>query len=115
MGSSLDLENLRKRIDEIDTKILEFLNERGKIAIQISKLKKENSFNVYDPAREREIERNIKRANLGPLTADSVLSVFREVISGCRSLQRPIKVAYLGPDGTFSHQAAFREFGSSAR
>ena len=115
MGSSVDLENLRKRIDEIDKKILEFLNERGEIAIQISKLKQENSFNVYDPAREREIERNVKRANLGPLTADSVLYVFREIISGCRSLQRPIKVAYLGPDGTFSHQAAFREFGSSAR
>jgi chorismate mutase / prephenate dehydratase len=115
MGSSLALENLRKRIDEIDKKILEFLNERGKIAIEISKLKQENSCNVYDPAREREIERNIKRANPGPLSTDSVLSVFREIISGCRSLQNPIKVAYLGPDGTFSHQAAFREFGSTAK
>jgi len=115
MGTSVDLENLRQRIDEIDKKILEFLNERGKIAIQISKLKQENSFNVYDPAREREIERNVKRSNSGPLTTDSVLSVFREIISGCRSLQQPIKVAYLGPDGTFSHQAALREFGSSAK
>jgi chorismate mutase / prephenate dehydratase len=114
MGSSEDLENSRKRIDEIDRKILELLNERGKIAIEISKLKQENSFNIYDPAREREIERNIKKANPGPLSTDSVLSIFREIISGCRSLQGPIKVAYLGPEGTFSHQVAFREFGSSA-
>ncbi len=114
MSSSEGLRNLRKRIDEIDKQILELLNKRGEIAIQISELKQENSFNIYDPAREREIERNIKRINLGPLSTNSVLSVFREIISGCRSLQKPIRVAYLGPQGTFSHQAAFREFGSSA-
>jgi chorismate mutase / prephenate dehydratase len=114
MGSSEDLENRRKRIDEIDRKILELLNERGKIAIEISKLKRENSFTIYDPAREIEIERNIKRTNPGPLSADSVLSIFREIISGCRSLQKQIRIAYLGPEGTFSHQVAFREFGSSA-
>jgi chorismate mutase/prephenate dehydratase len=114
MGSSEDLENRRRRIDEIDRKILELLNERGKIAIEISKLKRKNSFSIYDPAREREIERNIKRTNPGPLSTDSVLSIFREIISGCRSLQKQIRVAYLGPEGTFSHQVAFREFGSSA-
>jgi chorismate mutase/prephenate dehydratase len=115
MGSSEDLENLRRKIDEVDRKIVELLNERGKIAIEISKLKKENSFNVYDPAREREIERNIKKINPGPLSMDSVVSIFREIISACRSLQHQIKVAYLGPEGSFSHQAAFHEFGSLAR
>ncbi|HXG30313.1 MAG TPA: prephenate dehydratase [Thermodesulfobacteriota bacterium] len=114
MGSSEGLENLRKRIDEIDKRIIELLNERGRIAIEISRLKQENSFNVYDPAREREIERNIRNTNPGPLSTDSVVSVFREIISGCRSLQHPIRVAYLGPQGSFSHQASFHEFGSSA-
>lgn len=115
MGSSEGLESQRRRIDEIDRKILELLNERGKIAIEISKVKQENSFNVYDPAREMEIERNIKTTNPGPLPNDSVVSIFREIISGCRLLQTPVSLAYLGPEGSFSHQAAYREFGSSAR
>jgi len=114
MGSSEGLENLRKKIDEVDKKIIELLNERGRIAIEISKLKQENSFSVYDPAREREIERNIRNINPGPLSTDSVISVFREIISGCRFLQNQIRVAYLGPEGSFSHQASFHEFGSSA-
>ena len=114
MGSSEDLENLREKIDEIDKKILEFLNERGKIAIEIRELKQENSFNVYDPAREKEIEKKIRKANPGPVPMDSAVSVFREIISACRSLQHPIKVAYLGPEGSFSHQAGFHEFGSSS-
>ncbi len=114
MGSSQSLENLRKKIDEVDKKLLDLLNERGRIAIEIRELKHENSFNIYDPAREREVEKNIKNINPGPLSSDSVVSVFREVISGCRSLQHQIKVAYLGPEGSFSHQAAVHEFGSSA-
>jgi Chorismate mutase len=76
MGSSEDLENQRRRIDEIDRKIVELLNERGKIAIQISKLKQENSFNVYDPAREREIEGNIKKINPGPFPQILLLPYF---------------------------------------
>ena len=115
MGSSEDLEKYRARIDEIDRKLLELLNERGRIAIEISKLKRENSFNVYDPAREREIERNLKTTNPGPLSTDSVVSIFREIISGCRSIQNPTSVVYLGPEGSFSHQAAYHEFGSSTQ
>jgi chorismate mutase/prephenate dehydratase len=113
MGSSEALENLRKRIDEIDRKLLELLSERGRVAIEISKLKKENSFSVYDPAREREIEKNVTKINRGPLSKESIISIFREIISGCRSIQNRLKVAYLGPEGSFSHQAAFHEFGAS--
>lgn len=115
MGSSEDLEKQRARIDEIDRKILELLNERGRIAVEISKLKRENSFNVYDPAREREIEKNIKNENPGPLSTDSVISIFREIISGCRSIQNPTSIVYLGPEGSFSHQASYHEFGGSAQ
>jgi chorismate mutase / prephenate dehydratase len=113
MGSAEDLEVLRKKIDKVDDKILELLNDRGRFALEISKFKKKNSSSVYDPVREREIERQIKRRNAGPLSDESVVNVFREIISSCRSLQEPIKVSYLGPVGSYSHQAAFHEFGGS--
>jgi chorismate mutase/prephenate dehydratase len=113
MVSVEDLEILRKEIDKIDDKILELLNERGRLALAISRLKKKNSSSVYDPVREREIERKIGKRNAGPLSDVSVISVFREIISSCRALQESIKVSYLGPEGSYSHQAAFHEFGSS--
>ncbi|MEQ9620017.1 MAG: prephenate dehydratase [Deltaproteobacteria bacterium] len=114
MGSSDNLEKLRKKIDTLDREILELLNERAKVALGIRELKKENLVGVYDPAREREIERKLTDINTGPLSHDSVVSVYREIISACRALQHPLKIAYLGPEGSFSHQAAFHEFGGSS-
>lgn len=113
MASAEDLENLRKKIDKVDDKILELLNQRGRLALEVSRFKKKNSSSVYDPVREREIERQIIKSNSGPLSDISVISVFREIISSCRALQESIKVSYLGPEGSYSHQAAFHEFGSS--
>ena len=114
MGSSENLEKLRKKIDELDREVLGLLNRRGEIVLKIRELKSENNVGVYDPVRESQIEKKIKELNAGPLSDDSVLKVFREIISGCRSLQQTLKVAYLGPEGSFSHQAAFHEFGGSA-
>jgi len=114
MGEKETLEGLRKQIDEIDAEILELLNRRGKIALEVSQLKKLNSFEVYDPAREREIEDKIRKTNPGPMPTVAVLAVFREIISGSRSLQQPMRVAFLGPEGSFSHQAAFNELGTSS-
>jgi len=75
MGSSEELETLRKKIDEVDNKILELLNDRARFAIDISRLKKENSYDIYDPVREREIEKNIKSRNGGPLSNKSVVAI----------------------------------------
>ena len=115
MKSKKNLNNLRKRIDSIDEKILELINRRGKVALEISDLKKENSIGVYDPAREKEIERKLEKSNHGPLSNEYIVSIFREIVSGCRGLQKPTKVGYLGPLGSFSNQAAFHKFGSSSQ
>ena len=74
----------------------------------------ENSVGVYDPVREKLIENKLRDLNKGPFSDDSVLNIFREIISASRSLQQPTRVAYLGPEGSFSHQAAYNEFGGSS-
>lgn len=113
MGSSKNLDKLRQEIDLIDEKLLELLNKRGGVALKISEQKHKTSSNIYDPVREKEIEKKLLGLNKGPLAKASVLSVYREIISACRKLQEPLKVAYLGPRGSFSNQAAFKEFGGS--
>lgn len=114
MGSSTNFDKLRNKIDSLDQEILDLLNERGEIALEIRKLKMENAVGVYDPVRERLIEKKLKELNSGPLPDDSVLKIFREIISASRALQQPVRVAYLGPEGSFSHQAAYNEFGGSS-
>lgn len=111
MATKKSLSQLRKKIDDIDSKLLKLINERGKVALEVSGHKKANSLRVYDPAREKEIEEKLKIKNPGPLSNDYVLSIFRELISGCRALQHNTKVAYLGPEGSFSNQAAYHKFG----
>lgn len=111
MSREKDLNKLRLKIDEIDSKILDLVNERGKIALEVSTHKKANSIRVYDPVREKEIEEKLKKKNTGPLTNEYILSIFKEIIAGCRALQHNTKVAYLGPEGSFSNQAAYNKFG----
>ncbi len=114
MAPNKELAAVRREIDALDSKLLELINRRAELAIEVRGLKKTDSLGIYDPGREREIERKITGSNPGPLSDEDILFVFRELISRCRSLQHDEKVAYLGPEGSFSNQAAFRKFGSSS-
>ena len=108
------LNGLRDRIDEIDGEILALLNDRAKQAQAIGKLKSEREAEFYIPSREKAILDKLRELNHGPLSDESIASVFREVISACRSLETMITIAYLGPEGSYHHAAAQIHFGRSA-
>lgn len=114
MAPNKELASVRREIDSLDSRLLELVNRRAELAIEVSGFKKKDSLGVYDPGREKEIESKITQGNSGPLSDEDILFVFREIISRCRSLQHDEKVAYLGPEGSFSNQVAFRKFGASS-
>ena len=105
---------MRSELDEIDQTIVETINRRAAIAQQIGQLKRGDAKGVYDPARENEVLQSAVANNIGPLTDDAVRAVFRELVSASRDVQLPTRVAYLGPEFTFSHLAAIEGFGQSA-
>src|SRR6516225_1172890 len=107
------LRSLRTQIDRLDVQILKMINVRAAHAAQIGHLKNEHSAEVFTPAREEEVLVNVVEANKGPLPPDTVRSIFREIISGSRALQKRLKIAYLGPEYSFSHLAAVERFGHS--
>src|SRR5262249_47172308 len=98
----------------IDREILDAINRRGAVAQKIGQLKQSEGQGVYDGKREASILQKAVENNAGPLTDDAVRAVFRELISGTRAVQTPIRVAYLGPEFTFSHLASIQKFGQSA-
>jgi chorismate mutase/prephenate dehydratase len=104
---------LREAIDGVDRDLLELLNRRAALAQQVGEIKKREGSPVFRPEREAQVIDNLKRANPGPLATDSVAPIWREIMSACRALETPTRVAYLGPAGTFSEQAALGYFGSS--
>jgi chorismate mutase/prephenate dehydratase len=104
---------LRERIDELDRELLALLNRRARLAQQVGELKKHEGGAVFRPEREAQVIDGLKAANPGPLANDSVAPIWREIMSACRALETPTRVAYLGPAGTFSELAALGYFGSS--
>ena len=107
------IERLRHRIDAIDDQLLRLLGRRADAARAIGRAKAAGGRHVYVPAREKKILERLNRKR-GDLPAPVVRAVFREVISACRSLERGIRVAYLGPEATYSHMAARDQFGAGA-
>ncbi|MCM8819798.1 MAG: chorismate mutase, partial [Candidatus Omnitrophica bacterium] len=107
----MKLENLRKKIDEIDEKILKLLQERAKEVIKITSLKEKNKLEIYSPEREQNLLNRLKKLSKGPLTSEDIEIIFREILSVSRSLKKQLKIVYLGPEGTFTHLAAIKQFG----
>lgn len=114
--SKTRLSDIRRSIDTIDKKILKLIDERANLAVKAGKVKEKSSSVIYDPVREKEIIEKIistARADKSILSDAAVENIYMEIISACRNLEYPLKIAFLGPWATFSHQAAMKKFGSS--
>ncbi|HUS64000.1 MAG TPA: prephenate dehydratase [Kofleriaceae bacterium] len=109
-----DLSDLRVAIDAVDDELLALLNRRAALAGEVAVRKQAAGAGFYAPARERAIIDRLQEANPGPFPTTAIRPVFQEVISACLSLEKGVRVAYLGPEATFTHQAAQRHFGTSA-
>ncbi|HEX8956159.1 MAG TPA: prephenate dehydratase [Burkholderiaceae bacterium] len=105
------LKPLREQIDAIDAQIVDLLNKRARLAQEVGHVKAETNAPVFRPEREAIVLRRVAERNQGPLASSDMQMIFREVMSLCRSLERRVTVAYLGPAGTFSEQAVYQQFG----
>jgi chorismate mutase/prephenate dehydratase len=105
----------RKAIDRLDAQIVRVLNERTKHVLAIGEIKLKAGEEIYAPHRERAVLQRLCRLNQGPMTDDQLRAVYREIMSSALALEKSMTIAYLGPEATFTHQAAIRRFGSSLR
>lgn len=108
----MNLKNLRRKIDIVDKKITELLNLRARITLDIAQLKRKCGKSIYSPDREREVLRKVILTNKGPLNDEALQTIYREIMSSSLSLEKPLKIAYLGPEATFTQLAALKRFGS---
>lgn len=108
-----DLESARRRIDAIDRELIRLISERGALAQRIGRFKAADGTPVYAPDRESEILQRVCQQNPGPFPNSVLLAVYREIMSGSLALERTLRVAFLGPLGSYSHLAAMKKFGAS--
>jgi len=106
------IKKLREQIDALDVKIQALISERARLALAIAETKqKEGSGNFYRPEREAEVLRNVLARNQGPLSEEAMARLFREIMSACLALESRLRIAFLGPEGTFTQEAALKQFG----
>jgi chorismate mutase/prephenate dehydratase len=105
----------RKAIDKLDAQIVKLLNDRTRHVLQIGEIKIKAGEAIYVPHRERTVLQRICKMNPGPITSESLRAIYREIMSSALSLEKSMTIAYLGPEATFTHQAALEKFGSSLR
>ncbi len=109
----MDLDTLRKHIDEIDQQVLKLLNERVRHAAEIGRIKREQGAPIYVASREEQVLSKLAGLNKGPLGDAAIRAIYREIMSAAIALEKPMQVAYLGPEATYTHQAAIKKFGES--
>src|SRR5215470_6998990 len=105
----------RKAIDHLDEQIVKLLNERTRHVLEIGAIKLKAGEEIYAPHRELAVLDRVCKLNQGPITNESLRAIYREIMSSALSLEKSMTIAYLGPEATFTHQAAIRRFGSSLR
>ena len=108
-----DLLELRRKIDELDRKIVELLNERARVVVDVGKTKQADGTPIYAPDREQAVLKRIGDLSEGPLPSRTLQAIYRELMSGSFALEKPLRIGYLGPEASFSHLAAERKFGAS--
>ncbi|MFM2081405.1 MAG: prephenate dehydratase, partial [Verrucomicrobiota bacterium] len=109
----MNLSDHRKAIDQLDAQIVRLLNDRTAHVLEIGALKLKAGEEIYAPARELAVFQRVCKLNQGPITDDSLRAIYREVMSSALSLEKTMTIAYLGPEATFTHQAAKQKFGAS--
>jgi chorismate mutase/prephenate dehydratase len=109
------LRQIREEIDQIDRQLVERLNERASLVAEVGRIKQDTGAPIFQPAREAEVIRRVTGASRGPLPKGALEAIYREIMSAARAIQRPLSVAYLGPQGTFSELAMLKKFGSSTQ
>jgi chorismate mutase/prephenate dehydratase len=111
----MSLDDWRSRINDLDEHILNLLNQRAQVALAIGEFKRQQALAYFAPEREAQVLDRVLALNGGPLGTEAVKAIWREILSASLALERPLPVAYLGPAGTFTHQAAVNRFGASAQ
>lgn len=114
-GDDESLDDLRERLDRIDDDLLELLNRRARVVQRVAAIKEGTGTPFYVPERERAIVERLRAQNAGPFPSEAIGAVMQEVIGACLSLEQRQRIAYLGPEGTFTHQAVVQQFGRSAQ
>ena len=117
MTEIIPLSTLREKIDTLDRQILLLINQRAECALEVArtKLAAGETGSFYRPDREAQVLRRIQELNPGPLANDTAAHLFRELMSACLALEKPLEVAFLGPEGTFTQQAVFKHFGHAVK